>query len=116
MFNPYVKAILGAVAAAVAALSIGIQDGALSKSDVTLAVSAFIVAVSVVWAVGHPVLKWLSASIVAGLAAFADAVLDDAISYSEWLTIAGAVVGSLVLVYRANNTTNDAPNSKTVIE
>ena len=112
MFNPYVKAILGAVAAAVAALSVGIQDGALSKSDVSLAISAFIVGIAVVWAVGHPVLKWLAAGVVAGLAAFSDAVLDDTITYADILTIIAAVVGSLLLVYSNANTSNDSPTSK----
>lgn len=114
MFNPYVKAFLGAVAAAVAALAVGIQDGHLTTSEVVIAISAFVAGITVVWSVGHPTLKWLSGAVIAGLSAFSAAVLDDAISYADWITIAGAVVGALVLIYGNENAPEPPQNPQPV--
>jgi len=103
LFNPYAKAILAAAVAIVAGLGTGIEDGALTTTDIVTAIVAGATALAVVWA-SHPLVKWLWGAAIAGASAFAVAVQDDAVTYAEWITIAAAVVGSLYLIYTTANT------------
>jgi hypothetical protein len=115
MFNPYTKAIIGAFIALVAGLSVGIEDGVLTTSDVVVSIVGAMTALAAVWAT-HLLVKWLWGAAVAGATAFGTAVLDDAVSYAEWITIAAAVLGALGAIYATANTTSVKPNSKINIE
>lgn len=103
MFNPYTKAILAAAIALFGGLATGWDDSVLTTSEIVIAVGLAATALTVVWAFSKTI-KWLWSGVIAGLGALAIALQDDAISAQEWITIAGATLGALYLVYQTANT------------
>lgn len=103
MFNPYTKAILSAALVFLAGLVTAFDDSVLTTTEILTAVGAGLAALAVVWA-AHKTVKWLWSAGLAGLTSVGVALQDDRVSAQEWVTIAVAVVGSLVLVYQASNT------------
>lgn len=108
MFNPYTKAILAAAIAAAGGLAAGWDDSVLTTSEIVVAIVAGLTGLAVVWA-SHPMVKWLWSGLVAGATTLGVALQDDRISAQEWVTIIGATLGALYLVYQTSNT--EASNS-----
>ena len=112
MYNPYTKAILGAVLAFLAAIATGWDDSVLTTTEIVTAVGIAIAALGAIWAVNKN-LKWIVSGILAGIASLAVALQDDAVSAQEWITIAVATLTALGAVYQIENTNaSNAPESK----
>jgi hypothetical protein len=104
MFNPYTKAVLGALLAMLTALVAGVEDGTgLSSSEIASAVLLFFGGLAAVWA-AHAAIKWLAAGAMAAGSAVVVALQDGGISTQEWLIIAVAGMTSLVAIYATPNT------------
>lgn len=113
MFNPYVKAIILAVLAAFGVLATSVDDGAISTSEVVLAVAAFVGGLGVVWA-ANKTIKWLVGAAVTGLTSLGAALLEGGVSLQEGITIAVAVVTALAAVYKSTNAPEPASNPRPV--
>jgi peptidoglycan/LPS O-acetylase OafA/YrhL len=103
MFNPYTKAILGAVLAFLAAISTAWDDSVLTTTEIVTAIGVGIAALGAIWAV-RPELKWIVSGVLAGIAALAVALQDDSISAQEWITIVVATLTALGAIYATSNT------------
>jgi len=102
VFNPYVKAILLAALAAFGVLATSVDDGAITASEVVIAVAAFVGGLATVWAANITV-KWIVSGLVAGLTSLGAALLEGGVSLQEGITIGVVVVTALAAVYRSTN-------------
>lgn len=107
MYNPYTKAILGAILAFLAAIATGWDDSVLTTTEIVTSVGVAIAALGAIWAVNKN-LKWIVSGVLAAIASLAIALQDDAVSAQEWITIGVATLTALVAVYSIENT--DASN------
>lgn len=103
MFDKVAKSIIAAVIALATALATGWDDSVLTSSEKALAVGAAITALGAVWAFSNPWAKAAIGAAVAGLAAVASALADEAISAQEWVTILLAVATAFYAVYKVPN-------------
>lgn len=103
MFNPYTKAVLGAMLVFLSSMASAWDDSVLTTTEIITAVGAGLAALGVVWA-AHKTVKWLWGGALAGVSALAIALQDDKISAQEWVTIAVGVLGTLTLIYATPNT------------
>lgn len=103
MFNPYTKAILGAVVVFLSAIASAWDDSVLTTTEIITAVGLGIAALGLIWGL-NPTLKWIMSGVLAGVSALAIALQDDAISAQEWVTIGIAVFGALAVVKQVSNT------------
>ena len=103
MFNPYTKAIIGALLAFLGALATGWDDSVLTTSEIVTAIGAGIAALGLIWAANKNI-KRIVSGILAGVASLAVALEDDAISAQEWITIAVVTLTALAAVYQTPNT------------
>ncbi len=110
MFNPYTKAILGALLAMLTALVTAVEDGSsFTTAEIATAVLMFFGGLSAVWAANYSI-KWVMGGVMAAGAAVVTALQDSGISTQEWLTIAVAGVTSLAAIYTLQNTeSSNAP-------
>lgn len=106
MFNPYTKAVLGAMLVMMATLANAVEDGSqLTTSEIITAVGVGIAALGGVWA-AHKAVKWLVSGLLAFLGALATAIEDGhGVSTQEWLTLAVATLTALTAIYVTPNTT-----------
>jgi hypothetical protein len=105
MFNPYTKALLGAVLVLLGTIANAMEDGTgLSTSEIVTAVVVTLGALGSIWA-AHITIKWLVGGVVAFLGALATAMEDGTgVSAQEWVTMSVAAVTALVAVYATANT------------
>lgn len=102
MFNPYVKAILLAALAGFGVLATSVDDGAITASEVVIAIAAFIGGLATVWA-ANLTIKWVVSGLVAGLTSLGAALLEGGISLQEGITIGVVVITALAAVYKTTN-------------
>jgi hypothetical protein len=103
MFNPYTKAILGAIIVLLAGLTAAWDDSVLTTSEIFAAVGAAIAALGAIWAV-NPQIKWLIGGLLAGLTSIGIALEDDRLSAQEIVSAVGATLVALYAVYATANT------------
>lgn len=109
MFNPYVKAIIGAIVVFLGSLATAIDDhNHITHSELIIAIGLAIAALGAIWA-AHKTIKWLVGGGLAGLSALAVALQDDKLSLQEGITIASAVAVALGAIYVSTNTASSTP-------
>lgn len=114
MFNPYVKAIIGAVVVFLGSLFTAFDDNILTTTEILAAVGLGIGALGAIWA-SNLMVKWLVGGALAGLGALGLALQDDKLSAQEVITVVLAVAVALAAIYKTTNTTSDTPTSTTPV-
>lgn len=103
MFNPYTKAILGAVVAFLGSIITAFDDSVLTTTEIFAAVGIGVGALGAICA-SHLMIKWLVSGFLAGLGSIGIALQDDKLSWQEVITAASATAVALYAVYSATNT------------
>jgi hypothetical protein len=103
IYNPYTKAILGALIVFLGSLAAAFDDSVLTTTEILTAVGVGIAALGAIWA-AHKMIKWLVGGLLAGLGSVALALQDDKFSTQEVITCASAVAVALAAIYATANT------------
>lgn len=113
MFNPYTKAILGAMLILLGSLASAVEDGTrLTTSEIITAIVLAIGGLGAIWA-AHLTVKWLVGGLVAFGSSIAVAMQDGTgVSTQEWLVAGVATLTALTAIYATSNTV--ASNSPSV--
>jgi hypothetical protein len=103
--NDKAKAVAGGIVAMISALSLGVEDGQLSGSDLGAVAEAASVAFGLVWLVPNSVIsfaKALAGAAGAGYAAWVGAGLDGSVSGNDWYAILVALIGGIAVYWTKN--------------
>jgi hypothetical protein len=115
LFNPYTKAILGAVIVLLSGLVAGWDDSVLTTTEIFTAFGAAIAALGAIWATS-PTIKWAVSGLLAGIAALGVSLEDNAFSAQEVISVIGSVLIALYAVYATPNTeVSNAPYQQPVV-